>query len=620
VEAGDFDVEFVKRQGIDPVLFDRKKHTEEEANGTIGCFLSHTLALLQARKDLAPDDLLLMMEDDIVIPADWRLRMQAAVDQAPKDWQLLKLSGWGTARAQDLVSRPKSWFDNAMQLVRTSLHPFSPQAPQFSVYQMKGPFVEPSTWSWLTGSPYFFYAGTGAYLVRGSEIQAVLDHLRSQPINDLDAMLLSRNLRFYEAWPHVFDLAYEAFNGIGLHGSKAMDEGGDSSTWTVRPSSRMSRGEPGASMSIGVSAKAMQVLRSDQNDTIVELNSGTRRAPIRMHSHSMSAGSDTDAPVSVAQDPKQAKYGHPLWLKDCASIYLDVGSNIGVQVRKLFEPERYPEAPLLQVFDQLFGAPEDRSLPAEQTGLCALGLEPNPQHKAHLRRLEEKYAARGWRAHFYPFAAWKDEGFMLFDEALNSTFGDYEAKLVPAVHNANATVVQVRTVNLGEFIKSLPPHSVKLLKVDIGGAEYQTAMRMIEERVLCEGTVDAASIKVHNNGDITNWQDDRSPEALSRQVSKTKCGPGGAITTLIDASDEMYFTDEPEKDIAERKAEDDRLDHDRFVKRCYMVLILVGVLLLGGAGYHFHSKTEASKAERMRDSRLARYSFVSAQPSTSSRC
>ena len=29
---------------------------------------------------------------------------------------------------------------------------------------------------------------------------------------------------------------------------------------------------------------------------------------------------------------------------DCWHVYLDVGTNIGVQIRKLFEPERYPGA------------------------------------------------------------------------------------------------------------------------------------------------------------------------------------------------------------------------------------------------------------------------------------
>ena len=42
-------------------------------------------------------------------------------------------------------------------------------------------------------------------------------------------------------------------------------------------------------------------------------------------------------------------------LDGCYHVYLDVGSNIGVQVRKLFQPEEYSEAAALEVFQKTFG-------------------------------------------------------------------------------------------------------------------------------------------------------------------------------------------------------------------------------------------------------------------------
>ena len=39
----------------------------------------------------------------------------------------------------------------------------------------------------------------------------------------------------------------------------------------------------------------------------------------------------------------------------CESVYLDVGTNIGVQLRKLFEPHRFEGAPVLPVFSAAFG-------------------------------------------------------------------------------------------------------------------------------------------------------------------------------------------------------------------------------------------------------------------------
>ena len=45
----------------------------------------------------------------------------------------------------------------------------------------------------------------------------------------------------------------------------------------------------------------------------------------------------------------------PSLLDGCYHVYLDVGSNIGVQVRKLFQPDEYPGAAALEVFRETFG-------------------------------------------------------------------------------------------------------------------------------------------------------------------------------------------------------------------------------------------------------------------------
>ena len=42
-------------------------------------------------------------------------------------------------------------------------------------------------------------------------------------------------------------------------------------------------------------------------------------------------------------------------LDGCYHVYLDIGSNIGVQIRKLFEPERLWHASIHRVFNTNFG-------------------------------------------------------------------------------------------------------------------------------------------------------------------------------------------------------------------------------------------------------------------------
>ena len=45
--------------------------------------------------------------------------------------------------------------------------------------------------------------------------------------------------------------------------------------------------------------------------------------------------------------------GNPL--DGCYHVYLDLGTNTGVQIRKLFEPHKFPSADVLPIFDKYFG-------------------------------------------------------------------------------------------------------------------------------------------------------------------------------------------------------------------------------------------------------------------------
>merc|ERR1719162_675538 len=102
VAKGEFDREYLKPQGLVADLLEKPL---KESNGTVGCYLSHLTALMSASKELRPNDLALIMEDDVSIPDDWRFKMQKALELAPPDWQLLKLSGWGSARVKDVMNR-----------------------------------------------------------------------------------------------------------------------------------------------------------------------------------------------------------------------------------------------------------------------------------------------------------------------------------------------------------------------------------------------------------------------------------------------------------------------------------------------------------------------------------
>ena len=63
-------------------------------------------------------------------------------------------------------------------------------------------------------------------------------------------------------------------------------------------------------------------------------------------------------------------------LDGCYHVYLDVGSNIGVQIRKLFEPEKYPDAYVHSIFNSQFGPIDARRKASLEEGrvVCAIGF------------------------------------------------------------------------------------------------------------------------------------------------------------------------------------------------------------------------------------------------------
>ena len=76
----------------------------------------------------------------------------------------------------------------------------------------------------------------------------------------------------------------------------------------------------------------------------------------------------------------------------------DVGSNIGIHARFLYEPELYPGQNYSKLFfDKYF--PEIHRI--KRKDICMVGFEPNPKHRKRLKRLQSYYQSFGLRAHWF---------------------------------------------------------------------------------------------------------------------------------------------------------------------------------------------------------------------------
>jgi len=181
---------------------------------------------------------------------------------------------------------------------------------------------------------------------------------------------------------------------------------------------------------------------------------------------------------SVAEEDRQGL------LDGCYHVYLDVGSNVGVQVRKLFQPSLYPKAPILPMFDKTFGPLKDR-----KDKICAVGFEPNPHHTQILSAIEKSYQSCGWKAWLLTetgvsnrsgYADFYSDGAM----AMKEWGGGILSPDVNAIAlEAQKSAKPIRLVRLSQFLlqtvgrRKLPPATKGqgpprvLMKMDIEGSE-----------------------------------------------------------------------------------------------------------------------------------------------------
>lgn len=192
------------------------------------------------------------------------------------------------------------------------------------------------------------------------------------------------------------------------------------------------------------------------------------------------------------------------FFQGCKYIYLDVGSNVGVQIRKLYEPERYPGAPVLEIFDEIFG--KDRQ---NRTDICAVGFEPNPYHIERLKALENAYQTKGWRVKIFTETAvgtQDGEAEFFFDTLAAPEHHQWGASLIPwqgDMKNGQSTTV--RTVDLAGFLLKYiawPTGFTRnvVMKMDVEGAEHLLLPHMIITGALCH--IDLVFTEYHEWGGV----------------------------------------------------------------------------------------------------------------------
>ena len=172
------------------------------------------------------------------------------------------------------------------------------------------------------------------------------------------------------------------------------------------------------------------------------------------------------------------------WGDGCFHVFLDVGANIGVQTRKLFEPHAYPSGgsgetisrhfegnfSWVRAFESAFGQRRGRNA---QRQLCAFGFEASPRHTKRLQQLQACYQKQGWRARFFTETA-------VSDVNGNATFFLARDQLAASLvrHGKHRTAHRTHTVSAIDLAAWIDEHVLQRGIRGGGGAEPRVLMKL----------------------------------------------------------------------------------------------------------------------------------------------
>ena len=239
-------------------------------------------------------------------------------------------------------------------------------------------------------------------------------------------------------------------------------------------------------------------------------------------------------------------------LDGCLHVYIDVGTNIGLQLRKVFEPQRFPLASILPIFDEYFGTAGGDDDADRRRNVCAVGFEPNPTHSARLTELAERYRSLGWRTFVnVQTAAATSSGntTFYFDATYHGKHNfQWGASTIPPeqIIGRSTTVTTVdlaRWLRREVFNRRLPSRSTSrhlgrphvVMKLDIEGGEHVVLPHLLNRGVLCE--IDYLYAEFHNMSRAEGYDAD-----LGTKISSSLAATPGCKLKLTSLDDEVPLT------------------------------------------------------------------------------
>lgn len=272
------------------------------------------------------------------------------------------------------------------------------------------------------------------------------------------------------------------------------------------------------------------------------LISSSEKADIKAISQEISQTVDWKKEIKVHHDTLYNDLVTTISRDTCSHVYIDMGSNIGVQFRKLYQPEHYPGAKILPVFNSSFGV--------NRRTVCSIGFEANHKHSSRLLHLQNAYRQASYPCFIFTnTAVWVQNGYMTFydDPTAPPQVHEWGASLVHRA--ANATGTDSLTIDASFFInnivhrwhksQSYSNNSKVVVKMDIEGAEFDVLPHMLVHGSLC--FIDYLTIEWHGNfyPTFTRGLDKKIKEITSFLTSNDV----SCKFKILEIDDETYVND-----------------------------------------------------------------------------
>jgi hypothetical protein len=221
----------------------------------------------------------------------------------------------------------------------------------------------------------------------------------------------------------------------------------------------------------------------------------------------------------------------------CAFVYLDVGTNIGVQFHKLYDRDRFPEAGVKPIFDEFFGNTSVRD------NVCSWGWEPNPAHQPILNRLVKHYTAKGYRVSVSHSAAGNFDGHGVFKSDGDLANKEWASHVEPLPEGQKPGHDSVEVSDVSSWIlhnvvwrtwpgRALPPGPASavgrvVMKIDAEGSDESIFAALVRNGALC-------------GIDIVYTESHVRPEVAAKYLDALTTA--GCSTRIIFVDDESYRT------------------------------------------------------------------------------